>query len=100
MTAAIGYDATRAVQQTHLDEPDGAIEQLAVAWAVVQFAGSTPTTLKERSALDKAYARVVELAAVLGADEQDLRSALRHRYDRVAGERSVGRTPCRTDAPA
>lgn len=100
MTAAIAYDAASAVSLPPPTELDSPIEQLAVAWAVVRFAGSTPTTVRERAVLDQAHARVFELAATLGADEDDLRSVLRRRYEHLMPERDAGPVQRRNDAPA
>jgi hypothetical protein len=57
-----------------------------------------PASVEDQAAVGQALSHVLDLAAALGADEDDLRDALRRRQIRLG--RAVGRDPSRIDAPA
>lgn len=101
MTAALAYNATSQVPLRQWGEGEGAAEELAVVWAVVQFAESMPASVEDRRALERARASLREVAAALGTDEEGMRELLRRRFEGLrAGDEQARHEPWLKDAPA
>jgi hypothetical protein len=83
VTTALAYTATSQLRQ--LGEGEGAVEDLAVVWAIVQFVESMPASIEDQQALKQARVRVYELAAALGTNEAAMKEALLARYTRLKG---------------
>lgn len=76
-------------------------EELAVVWAVVQFAESMPASVEDRRALEQAHASLCEVAASLGTDEEGMKEVLRRRLEGLGADGEQARhEPWSKDAPA
>lgn len=93
MTAALAYDA---MATTPTAEHRSAIEDIAVAWAVVRHAQTHPAPVEDRRAFEAAEAELLQAADALGLDEFALRTVLHERLEREG----LGLRQCLDDAPA
>jgi hypothetical protein len=75
-----------------LGQEDGAVEKVAVSWAVLLYSATIPASVEDQASIAAATRHVLELAAKLGKTEEDLRQALRNMQLDILP--AGGRDPC------
>ena len=93
MTAGLAYNTAPETAWSGLGHEDGAVEKIAVTWAVLRYSATIPASVEDQASIAAAMKKVLELAAELGKTEDDLRDALRQMP--VGAPPAGGRDPCR-----
>lgn len=96
MTAGLAYNAAPDSPWGWLGEGEGAIERVAVTWAVLRFSATGPASIEDQAAIAEAIRSTLALAATLGLNEDDLRDVLRQCRSTLATTPG-GRDPCGID---
>jgi hypothetical protein len=92
LTAGLAYTAAPVNAWHGLGQEDGAVEKVAVSWAVLRYSATIPASVEDQASVAAATRNVLELAAKFGKTEEDLREVLRNLQFGIPP--AGGRDPC------